>query len=107
MLTNEQIARLIVDAYNAGKTDGYTEGYNSGYEDGDLGQDEADDDQDGPDFEITLEEDEDEEDEEGMSSEEVYDAGWNDGYRGNGLDLTMKEDRVYLWGYKDGKEESK
>jgi hypothetical protein len=33
MLTNEQIARLIVDAYNMGKTDGYQEGYSAGWDD--------------------------------------------------------------------------
>ena len=33
----EACARLIVDAYNAGKEDGETEGYERGYEDGHVG----------------------------------------------------------------------
>ena len=32
MLTNEQITRLIVDAYNIGKADGYQEGCAQGYD---------------------------------------------------------------------------
>lgn len=99
MMTNKQIARLIVDAYDMGKKDGIEEGYNRGYDD-------------------AMQEDEDEtchcsectgidDDEEEMSSKEIYDAGWNDGYHGRDLDLTMKGDKVYMWGYENGDNESK
>lgn len=99
MLTNKQIARLIVDAYNMGKKDGIEEGYNRGYDDA-MQEDE---DETCHCSECTGIDDE--EDEKEMSSKEFYDAGWKDGYCGKDLDLTMKEDNVYLWGYQDGREE--
>ena len=41
-MTNEQIARLIVEAYNMGKADGQVEGYDKGYEEGyDEGRDKS------------------------------------------------------------------
>jgi hypothetical protein len=32
-----------------------------------------------------------------------YDRGWNDGYKGKNPDEEMKEDPVYMWGYKNGR----
>jgi hypothetical protein len=192
-MTNEQIARLIVDAYNTGKEDGqsigyetgYGEGYEQGYGDSDSegsqrafdngyekgfdrgfeagveegqanakeqkideqleelqesdactcvqcthpreydsgyaagfgntdpcpedeswayrvgymdGQADSEKSRDWP-----AEEEEEEEDDEYMPSSVVYDIGWNDGYEGDDVDEEMKEDRVYMWGYKNGR----
>jgi flagellar biosynthesis/type III secretory pathway protein FliH len=112
MLTNEQIARLIVDAYNVGKADGYDLGYDAGESDGieeahEAGYDEGYADA-RDEFEVVVEVDEesDEESEE-MSSAQIYDAGWNDGYEGNEPLYGLAEDKVYLWGYKDGKKARK
>jgi flagellar biosynthesis/type III secretory pathway protein FliH len=115
-MTNEEIARLIVDAYNAGKTDGQSIGYEIGYGEG-YGEGYSYSEDDGcqkafdngyekgyeaarEEFEVVVEVDEDEEE---MSSAQWYDAGWNDGYEGKDPDEEMKEDPVYMWGYKDGR----
>ena len=103
MLTNKQSARLIADAYNAGKDDGDEEGYKRGYEDGHINGVVETEHRlavgdvyrvDGESVPVREGE---------MSPKEIYDAGWNDGYHGWEPDLTMKGDKVYLCGYKDGK----
>jgi hypothetical protein len=144
-MTNEQIAKMIVIAYNEGRSDGHEEGYKEGYDKGyEEGYERADSEGDQTafdngyekgyeaareDFEVVVEVDEDEgedkvercppiiinnnskgedegEDEkEWWSSEQWYDAGWNDGYSGDEPDEEMKEDRVYMWGYRDGAKE--
>ena len=88
MLTNEQIARLIVDAYNAGRVDGHTEGYDSGYEDGDLGFTARG----GADADDEEEDEEEDEDETchcsectGIDDEEaMYDSGYKAGWDARG-----------------------
>ena len=97
MLTNEQIARLIVDAFNMGKTDGYQEGYARGYDD-------------------AMEEEEDE-DEAGFDPEEYackcssctnpkeYDMGGEDGYTESEVDPDMERNEAYLSGYQQGLED--
>jgi hypothetical protein len=117
-MTNEEIARLIVNAYNMGKEDGhdngYEKGYNVGYTDSECDQTAFDNGYEKgyeaarDEFEVVVEVDEDEgedekEDEEEMSSAQIYDAGWNDGYEGRDRLYGLKEDPIYMWGYKDGR----
>lgn len=97
MLTSEQIARLIVDAYNMGKKDGIEEGYNRGYDD-------------------AMQEDEDE-DEAGFDPEEYackcssctnpkeYDMGWEDGFTQADIDPDMKDNGAYMDGFLQGRED--
>jgi hypothetical protein len=120
-MKNEKIARLIAEAYNAGKEDGYDLGYTNGaaggkYEGHTQGYDEGyaagyaqalrdakvEEDQDGPDFEITLEDEEDDGECQCPSCADpiAYDMGWNDGFVGEtGLDEDMLKNAAYLAGY--------
>jgi hypothetical protein len=126
------------DGYANGLDDGDGEGYDRGYEEGwDKGYEAAERDaadnaaeeddgvcrcpqctgideeeeQDGPEFEITLEEDDEEEDEEddgecqcpSCTDPVAYDMGWNDGFVGEtGLDEDMLKNAAYLAGYECG-----
>jgi hypothetical protein len=123
-MTNEQIAGMIVNAYKMGRSDGQYEGYklgfDAGYEEG-YERAESEGDQTAFDkgyekgyeiardeFEVVVElyddEGEDEKEDKGeMGSSPVYDIGWNDGYEGKDPDEEMKEDRGYMWGYKEGR----
>jgi hypothetical protein len=107
-MNKQDIARLIIDIYNAGKEDGHDEGYQLGY---DKGYEEAY----GRAFTAGQEDgmaqvagiDEEEEDEKDMPSIQPakwpYDHGWNDGYHGDEPDEELKEDPVYMWGYRNGR----
>jgi hypothetical protein len=122
-MTNEQIARLIVDAYNMGKedghNDGYDKGYNAGYSDSDddgcqkafdngyeKGYEAARDE-----FEVVVEVEEESEEECNcaMCADPVaYDMGWNDGFTGEGnLDEDMIKIPAYVAGYESGKKDRK
>jgi hypothetical protein len=112
-MNKQDIARLIIHAYNAGKEEGQSIGYETGYAEG---YEEAYDraftagQEDGMAQVAGIDEEGKDEKEEWKewSSAQWYDAGWCDGYNGSEPDEDMKEDRVYMWGYNDGaKEESK
>jgi hypothetical protein len=130
-MKSDKIVKLIADAFRVGRAEGlvvghedgyaeglvvgHEEGYDRGYDDGfgdgydqGLGEAKAEEDQDGPDFEITLEDAEDEEDDGEcqcpMCTDPVaYDMGWNDGFVGEtGLDEDMLKNTAYLAGYRCG-----
>jgi hypothetical protein len=110
-MNKQDIARLIIDIYNAGKEDGHDNGYEKGYK---AGYEEAYDraftagQQDGIAQVAGLDEDEEEEeDQEGpdfeqYSPEDWYDTGWNDGY--HGVEPDEQAHPVYMLGYRNGRE---
>jgi hypothetical protein len=63
-------------------------------------EDEEESDEEESDEEESDEEDEDEKD---MASSVAYDIGWNDGNTGEDVDKEYEHDRVYMWGYKNGR----
>ena len=124
-LTQEQIVKLIADAFRVGRAEGYEvgqkdgyasglqdghdEGYEEGYENGwDKGYEAAEQD---------AEDADDGEDEAGFDPEEYackcsqctspqhYDMGWSDGYTGSGVDPDMKENEAYMDGYLQGRDD--
>ena len=133
-LTDEQIVKLIADAFRVGRAegmevgardgyenglrDGHDEGYEEGYEAGwekgyDSGEADAEDaedardDQDGPEFEITLEEEE-----EcackcpQCTNPREYDMGWEDGFNTDaGVDPEMKDNEAYMQGFLNGRDD--
>jgi hypothetical protein len=132
-LTDEQIAKLIYEAYRTGRAegmeigqkdgyadgllDGDAEGYERGYEEGwDKGYDAAE-----KDAEDTRAEDDgvcrcpqctgiDDEDEYACKCSQCtnpreYDAGWSDGYVGSDVDPDMKENEAYMDGYLQGRDD--
>jgi hypothetical protein len=130
-MKSDKIVKLIADAFRVGRAEGYDVGVKDGYADGLLDGDEEgwargfdegyaqgvcagepicepdDEDQDGPDFEITLEEDEEEDEGECQCPQctdpVAYDMGWNDGFVGEtGLDEDMLKNTAYLAGYQCG-----
>ena len=134
-MKSDKIVKLIADAFRVGKAEGYSQGYDETYDEAfqegneegyDRGYGEGyeqalrdalgkepicepdDEDQDGPEFEITLDEDE-EGDDDGecqcpMCTDPVaYDMGWNDGFVGEtDLDEDMLKNTAYLAGYQCG-----
>jgi hypothetical protein len=114
-MQNEDIARLIVNAYNMGKADGHNEGYDKGY---DKGYDRG--------FEAGVEYGKDiskeeliDEQLEGLEEAEEpgctcpqcvspaeYDAGYADGF-GNTNPVPEDESYPYRTGYLDGQADSK
>ena len=124
-MKSDKIVKLIADAFRVGRAEGYDvgvkDGYHSGFEDGeaegydrgytegyekgyDSAEEDQEEDQDGPDFEITLEEDEEEECQCPQCTDPIaYDMGWNDGFVGEtGLDEDMLKNTAYLAGYQCG-----
>ena len=128
-LTDEQIAKLIYEAYKTGraeglevgKKDGYAdglldgdgEGYDRGYEEGwDKGYDAAEKDA----ADNAAEEEDDGENDQlfclnadcrcsQCTSPKEYDAGWSDGYVGSDVDPDMKENEAYMDGYLQGRDD--
>lgn len=133
-MKSDKIVKLIADAFRVGRNEGMSVGHKDGYaggvDDGDAegyergyseGYEQAlrdalgkevicepdDEEQDGPDFEITLEEDEEEDEEEcqcPMCTDPIaYDMGWNDGFVGEtDPDEDMLKNTAYLAGYQCG-----
>ena len=110
-MTNEDIARLIVNAYNMGKADGHKEGYDEAY---DKGYDRG--------FEAGVEYGKDISKEQKIDEqlEELddyactcvqcthpgeYDAGYADGF-GNDNPCPENESKPYQVGYSDGQRDS-
>jgi hypothetical protein len=131
-MKSDKIVKLIADAFRVGRAEGlvvgHKDGYANGLDDGDgEGYDRAIDalarryaegyaegykqalrdakvekGQDGPDFEITLEDEEDDGECQCPSCTDpvAYDMGWNDGFVGEtGLDEDMLKNTAYLAGY--------
>lgn len=122
-LTDEQIVKLIADAFRVGRAEGYEvgqkDGYASGLEDGrsdgyeegweegwDKGYDAAEKDAE----DANDEEDDGENDEYACRCSQCvcpkeYDAGWSDGYVGSDVDPDMKENEAYMDGYLQGRDD--
>ena len=136
-MKSDKIVKLIADAFRVGRAEGLVVGHKDGYANGlddgdgegyDRGFDEGHhvgyaqgyeqalrdakvkEDQDGPDFEITLEDEEDDGECQCPACTDpiAYDMGWNDGFVGEtGLDEDMLNNTAYLYGYKCGEEDRK
>lgn len=131
-LTDEQIAKLIADAFRVGRAEGYEvgqkDGYASGLQDGDAegyergysegyengwdkgyenGEQDAEDVDD--EEETGFESGSDKEDYECKCSQctspKEYDMGWSDGYVGSDVDPDMKENEAYMDGYLQGRDD--
>jgi hypothetical protein len=129
-MKSDKIVKLIADAFRVGRAEGlvvgHKEGYSNGLDNGDgegyargfneghhvgyaqgyeqaLRDAKVKEDQDGPDFEITLEDEEDDGKCHCPSCADpvAYDMGWNDGF-GGGLDEDMLKNTAYLAGYRCG-----
>lgn len=123
-LTDEQIVKLIADAFRVGRAEGYevgqkdgyadglldgdAEGYERGYSEGwDKGYEAAEQDA----------EDSDDEEEVGFAPEEYackcsacvnpqeYDMGWSDGYTEAQIDPDLKDNEAYMDGYLQGRDD--
>jgi hypothetical protein len=123
-MKSDKIVKLIADAFRVGRAEGLVVGHKDGYADGlDDGFDEGHDvgyaegyeqalrdakvekEQDGPDFEMTLEDEEDDGECQCPSCNDpiAYDMGWNDGFVGEtSFDEDMLNNSAYLAGYRRG-----
>ena len=125
-LTQEQIVKLIADAFRVGRAEGYEvgqkdgyasglqdghdEGYEEGYENGwDKGYDAAEKDAADAGEETGFESGSDKEDYECKCSQctspQHYDMGWSDGYVGSDVDPDMKENEAYMDGFLQGRDD--
>jgi hypothetical protein len=119
-LTDEQIAKLIADAFRVGRNegmevgsrdgyenglrDGHDEGYNEGCSEGydagwakgyDAGRKDAEDADD--DYECKCLQ---------CTNPREYDMGWNDGFNTDaGLDPDMKDNEAYMKGFLNGRDD--
>jgi hypothetical protein len=117
-LTDEQIVKLIADAFRVGRNegmevgsrdgyenglrDGHDEGYTEGYDAGwDKGYDAAEKDAE----DTRAEEDEYACKCSQCTSPKEYDMGWSDGYVGSDVDPDMKENEAYMDGYLQGRDD--
>ena len=124
-LTDEQIVKLIADAFRVGRAEGMEIGHKDGYENGLRdGRDEGYDEGYGEGWdkgyeaaEKDAEDSDDGEDEAGFDPEEYackcsqctnpqeYDMGWSDGYVGSDVDPDLKENEAYMDGYLQGRDD--
>ena len=125
-LTQEQIVKLIADAFRVGRAEGYEvgqkdgyasglqdghdEGYEEGYENGwDKGYEAAEQDAADAGEETGFESGSDKEDYECKCSQcddhRHYTMGWNDGYIEAEIDPDMKENEAYMDGYLQGRDD--
>lgn len=125
-LTQEQIVKLIADAFRVGRAEGYEvgqkdgyasglqdghdEGYEEGYENGwDKGYEAAEQDAADAGEETGFESGSDKEDYECKCSQctnpHEYDMGWSDGYVGSDVDPDMKENEAYMDGFLQGRDD--
>lgn len=126
-LTDEQIVKLIADAFRVGRNegmdvgsrdgyenglrDGHDEGYTEGYEAGwDKGYDAGEKDAaDNAAEETGFESGSDKEDYQCQcpqcTNSPDYSMGWEDGYVGSGIDLDMAENEAYMDGYLQGRDD--
>lgn len=125
-LTDEQIVKLIADAFRVGRAEGYEvgqkdgyasglqdghdEGYEEGYENGwDKGYEAAEQDAADAGEETGFESGSDKEDYECKCSQctnpQEYDMGWSDGYVGSDVDPDMKENEAYMDGFLQGRDD--